>query len=254
MGVAHSSQGLTCLENPPKKDTGKSQADGTRKRWTRCGGRVKGNAWEVEERVNNFASGLEQEGLTPPNPDGMKLLALYSRNRPEWIIAEQAAFAHSALTVPLYDTLGPETVEFVITQTSLTTVVCSSVAELRKLVVIADGGRCPSLKTVVVMDGISERERSEAVRAGLRVYAFAEVEGIGASHAHPHRPPGPNDLATFCYTSGTTGNPKGALLTHRNFIADSAAAELMETFNADSTDVYLSYLPLPHIFERMVQV
>ncbi|CAM9837072.1 unnamed protein product [Ectocarpus sp. 6 AP-2014] len=245
MGVAHSSQGLTCLENPPKKDTGHSQADGTIKLWARCGGR---------ERVDNFASGLEQEGLTPPNPDGMKLLALYSRNRPEWIIAEQAAFAHSALTVPLYDTLGPETVEFVITQTSLTTVVCSGVAELRKLVAIADGGRCPSLKTVVVMDGVSERERSEAVRAGLRVYAFAEVEGIGASHAHPHRPPGPNDLATFCYTSGTTGNPKGALLTHRNFITDSAAAELMETFNADSTDVYLSYLPLPHIFERMVQV
>lgn len=44
---------------------------------------------EIEERVDHFASGLEQEGLTPPNPDGMKLLALYSRNRPEWIIAEQ---------------------------------------------------------------------------------------------------------------------------------------------------------------------
>lgn len=44
---------------------------------------------EIEERVEHFASGLEQEGLTPPNPDGMKLLALYSRNRPEWVIAEQ---------------------------------------------------------------------------------------------------------------------------------------------------------------------
>lgn len=44
---------------------------------------------EIEERVDHFASGLEQEGLTPPNPDGMKLLALYSRNRPEWVIAEQ---------------------------------------------------------------------------------------------------------------------------------------------------------------------
>lgn len=55
-------------------------------------------------------------------------------------------------------------------------------------------------------------------------------------------------------TSGTTGNPKGALLTHRNFIADAAASEVMQVFNADTTDVYLSYLPLPHIFERMVQV
>lgn len=44
---------------------------------------------EVEERIDHFAAGLEEEGLTPPNPDGMKLLALYSRNRPEWVIAEQ---------------------------------------------------------------------------------------------------------------------------------------------------------------------
>lgn len=44
---------------------------------------------DVVERVDHFAAGLEQEGLTPPNPDGMKLLALYSRNRPEWVIAEQ---------------------------------------------------------------------------------------------------------------------------------------------------------------------
>ncbi|CAM9888539.1 unnamed protein product, partial [Choristocarpus tenellus] len=44
---------------------------------------------EVEERIHHFACGLEHEGLTPPNPDGMKLLALYSKNRPEWVIAEQ---------------------------------------------------------------------------------------------------------------------------------------------------------------------
>lgn len=58
----------------------------------------------------------------------------------------------------------------------------------------------PRLQAVVVMDGVSERDRAGAVRAGLRVYAFAEVEGIGASHlhAHPHRPPAATDLATFC--------------------------------------------------------
>lgn len=55
---------------------------------------------------------------------------------------------------------------------------------------------CP--QNVVVMDGVSERERNEAMRAGLRVYAFAEVEGIGASHAHPHRPPSATGVATFC--------------------------------------------------------
>lgn len=96
--------------------------------------------------MDHFASGLEHEGLTPPNPDGMKLLALYARNRPEWVIAEQAAFAHSTVTVPLYDTLGPETVEYVVKQTDLTTVVCGDASELTKLVHVAEGGRCPTLQ------------------------------------------------------------------------------------------------------------
>lgn len=96
--------------------------------------------------MDHFASGLEHEGLTDPNPDGIKLLALYSRNRPEWIIAEQAAFAHSTVTVPLYDTLGPETIEFVVKQTLLSTVVCAGAAELRKLVTVAGAGQCPTLQ------------------------------------------------------------------------------------------------------------
>lgn len=58
----------------------------------------------------------------------------------------QAAFAHSAVTVPLYDTLGPETVEFIVNQTGLATVVCGGVMELQKLVEIAAGGRCPTLQ------------------------------------------------------------------------------------------------------------
>lgn len=63
-----------------------------------------------------------------------------------YFVVLQAAFAHSALTVPLYDTLGPETVEFVVNQTDLTTVVCAGAVELQKLVAIAGGGRCPSLQ------------------------------------------------------------------------------------------------------------
>ena len=62
----------------------------------------------------------------------------------------QAAFAHSGLTVPLYDTLGPETVEFVVNQTGLTTVVCAGVVELKKLVAIAVGRRCPSLQVLLL--------------------------------------------------------------------------------------------------------
>lgn len=108
---------------------------------------------EIEERIDNFASGLEEEVLTPPNADGMKLLALYSRNRPEWVIAEQAAFSHSAITVPLYDTLGPENLEYIVDQTGVTTVVCGGPSELKKLADLVSEGKCPTLKVSVSCGG-----------------------------------------------------------------------------------------------------
>jgi long-chain acyl-CoA synthetase len=91
---------------------------------------------EVEERVDRLAAGLEHEGLTPPNADSMKLLGLYSRNRPEWVLAEQAAFCHSAVTVPFYDTLGPETLQFIAAQTGLACIVCGGAAELARLATV----------------------------------------------------------------------------------------------------------------------
>ena len=65
-----------------------------------------------------------------------------------------------------------------------------------------------------------------------------------------HRPPSGKDVFTFCYTSGTTGDPKGALLTHENLI--SAIAGVAQIFPFEIHDRHLSYLPLPHVYERMV--
>ncbi|CAM9678327.1 unnamed protein product [Chrysoparadoxa australica] len=211
---------------------------------------------EVEERVDNLASGLAQEQLMTPNPDGMKLLGIYAKNCPEWVIAEQAAFAHSAVTVPLYDTLGPDTIEYVVNQTLLTTIVCGGLKELNKLVEVVNTGRCPSLRFAVVMTALSQPELKAAQQAGLKVYQFRELESIGAIHHHPHAPPASNDLASFCYTSGTTGDPKGALISHANLVSDAAAANAMLSwyFTPEDDDRYFSYLPLPHIFERQVQI
>ncbi|KAG5193026.1 long chain acyl-CoA synthetase [Tribonema minus] len=211
---------------------------------------------EVLARVDRLAAGLEQERLTPPNADGMKLLGLYSRNRPEWVIGEQAAFAHGGVTVPMYDTLGPETVEFVVAQTGLVAVLCGGEAELRRLAAAARGGACATLAAAVTMDPVGPAARSAAEVAGLRVYLMSELEEIGAAHleAWPHRPPSANDIATFCYTSGTTGNPKGALIRHVNMVSDAAGCYAMGLAHCTPDEVYFSYLPLPHIFERQVQV
>jgi long-chain acyl-CoA synthetase len=93
-----------------------------------------------------------------------------------------------------------------------------------------------------------------AKQAGLQVMSFAKVEAVGAqriaTEGHKHRPPCGKDVFTFCYTSGTTGDPKGALLTHENLI--SAIAGVTNVFPLETSDRHLSYLPLAHIFERVI--
>jgi len=205
---------------------------------------------QVAERINNLAAGLKHEGLLPPNEDGMKLLAIYMKNRPEWILSEQACYANGGTTVPLYDTLGPDSVEYIVNQTGLTTIVCDYI-DLPKVVKCAPNS--PSLGAVVLVGRTIPEAESSAKALGLKVYTLPQLERIGADNPYPHTPPSSQDIATFCYTSGTTGNPKGALISHSNLISD-AAATLYTGNNVNSEDVHISYLPLPHIFERNIQV
>lgn len=100
--------------------------------------------------MTNFGSGLIHLGLAPPNSDSMKLLGFYSKNRMEWVIAEQACYAYSIIPVPLYDTLGADSVEYVVNQTELATILCSSVETLT----VIDGVKpnSPSLTTIIQME------------------------------------------------------------------------------------------------------
>jgi long-chain acyl-CoA synthetase len=80
-------------------------------------------------RIDSLHNALTAHNALVPNDDGMKLLAIYARNCPEWVLMEQAAYCGGGATVPLYDTLGPETVEFVLAQSGASCCVCSSNAE-----------------------------------------------------------------------------------------------------------------------------
>lgn len=86
---------------------------------------------------------------------------------------------------------------------------------------------------------------------GLKLYSILDLERLGFRYPQPHSPPDPQDVATFSYTSGTTGGPKGALLTHANFLCVYAAGKALEVENFPD-DVHFSYLPLPHVFERVM--
>lgn len=185
------------------------------------------------------------------------------KNCVEWTICEHSAYCLGAALVPLYDTLGPDTVSFVLNQTNLATCLCSR-AEVPSLIEAKESGKCPHFKSIIVIDGVLPEVSKLCQDANLQIISLARVESHGAhvlstqnSHnspgiSHQHTPPAGHDIATFCYTSGTTGNPKGALITHTNVMSHVAG---MEPFGFQPTpaDRHLSYLPLPHIFERVVQ-
>jgi len=80
---------------------------------------------ECIARVNCIAAGLDSLGVIQPNQDNLKLLGLYMKNSMEWVLAEHAIYALGGATVPLYDTLGPDTVQFILNQTGMTTLLCT---------------------------------------------------------------------------------------------------------------------------------
>jgi long-chain acyl-CoA synthetase len=107
--------------------------------------------------------------------------------------------------------------------------------------------KVPSLKVIISMDELEDESpipiggttsgkvlKAWAKDKGLVLLSFSEVENLGKQNPRKHNPPSPNDLACICYTSGTTGVPKGAMLTHGNFIGAAAAGcQLFKTYQDD---------------------
>lgn len=187
-------------------------------------------------------------------------VGLWCLNRPEWQLTDLACMSQSLFSVCLYDTLGPDTTEYIIKHADLASVVCSlpHVPTLLKL-----KPRLPSLKIIIVIDplepGVNEKPEvskqsllnSLAEDVGVKIYSMDAVEKLGASLGRPCNPPQPSDPITINYTSGTTGAPKGVLLTHAMAVAATGAVMVASVIKESS--VILSYLPLAHIYGRLVE-
>ncbi|CAI0551286.1 unnamed protein product [Linum tenue] len=175
-----------------------------------------------------IGSGLRYHGL-----DKGACVGAYFINRPEWLIVDHACAAYSYISVPLYDTLGPDAVKFVVNHADVQAIFCTP----------------ETLNTVV--GGVDEN-LPLLPSSGVKLISYLKLIGEGRSSLQPFIPPKPEDVATICYTSGTTGTPKGVVLTHGNLIASVAGSSLSIKFNC--SDIYISYLPLAHIYERTNQI
>ncbi|XP_003390218.1 PREDICTED: long-chain-fatty-acid--CoA ligase 5-like [Amphimedon queenslandica] len=205
---------------------------------------------KVEERFMNFGSGLSKIGVAAGQET---FLGVFSPNCIEWTIIEQSCHAYSRIVVALYDTLGPEAVAHIINQATIECIVCHS-SKVSGL--ISQVSNCPSLKKLITIGSeVNEDEKKAAADVGLELFTFQEVEEQGKEHRAEPVLPTPNDITTICYTSGTTGLPKGVILTHGNVVANVSGIlkQIEESVVIGPTDVHISYLPMAHMMERCVQ-
>ncbi|KAI0378439.1 acetyl-CoA synthetase-like protein [Hypomontagnella monticulosa] len=212
---------------------------------------------EVAARSKNFGSGIYELHRRIGVPPGNHGVGIWSQNRAEWQIADIGLTTQSLYSASLYETLGPDASEYIIKHAELSCVI-SSLPHVPTLLALAP--RLPNLKLIICMDpldagepeGYSKKALLNGIAAqhGIQIWSFEGVEELGAKVAHPVRPPRPEDILTVNYTSGTTGDPKGVILTQANCVAAVASARSSGSYT--HKDVSFSYLPLAHIYGRMI--
>lgn len=195
---------------------------------------------EVQTMVYQLAAGLKAMGVEK----GDKVLLL-SENRLEWALTDYAILSLGAITVPIYPTLLPSHIEFIINNSEGKVIFISGIHQLQKVNEVKH--KTPLLKNIILMEGESEKEIlswNQLLKQGAE-FLRQNPKIIDTIVKEIDR----NDLASIIYTSGTTGIPKGVMLTHGNFLSNIEGA--LEALHVDEHDVFLSFLPLSHIFERM---
>ena len=201
---------------------------------------------ELGERAREVANGLLSLGVAPGSA-----VSLLSKNRVEWILSDVAVLLAGARTAPIYVTNSPRQVGHVIGHSESTVVIVEDAEQRDKVLKVRD--ELPGLTTIVVVTGEGAGEYpgvisyDELRRAG-RAYAEANP-GVLSERAAAAQA---DEVATIVYTSGTTGEPKGAMLTHANFVKTAAEGIRIMGLDDGREHRLISYLPLSHIFERLI--
>lgn len=194
---------------------------------------------ELGARVRMLAMTLVDAGVGVGDRVG-----IFSQNRPEWSVADFAILSVGAVSVPIYATSTAQQAGYIVRDAGIRIMFVGAQEQYDKL---AASPAAEQLEAIVVFDeevalsGASSVPYSEFLSRGPGAGTGEDVDARLSAVA-------PDDLATLVYTSGTTGDPKGAMLTHGNFLHQLAALD--DRFTVDDTDVSLCFLPLSHAYER----
>lgn len=199
-------------------------------------------SWDARlEAVHAAASALHAAGLERGDR-----VAILSENRAEWAIADLAILSAGMVSVPLHAGIGPAAIRYQLHDAGAAWLLVANAAQAEKLNAI----RCelPQLRGVVSFDAVPSMLSWQAfVQRGRNA-----APATAASLARIGQELGPDDLATIMYTSGTTGNPKGVMLTHGNLLSNAVAVAQSSDVGRDA--VFLNWLPLSHVYARTVEL
>ncbi|MBK6827316.1 MAG: long-chain fatty acid--CoA ligase [Chitinophagaceae bacterium] len=198
---------------------------------------------EVADTVNQLSAGLLALGIGPNDMtvEGRDKVAVLSKNRPEWVMLDLAVQQIGALLTPIYPTINVNELEFVLNDAQVKMVFVNDEDTFHKVMSIKN--RVPSLKEVFTFEHVANGRHWKEVMALSTPEGIAQIKPIADKIAY-------EDAVTIIYTSGTTGTPKGVMLSHRNILSNVLAC--IPCFPPGDEMRSLSFLPLNHIFERMV--
>jgi len=189
---------------------------------------------EFWQRVLLVAGSLQDRGVVAGDR-----VAILSENRPEWAICDQATMLLGAAVVPLHTTLSAEYIKYILNDSGAKVLFISGQKLFNKAKDIL--GEVQSLTEVILFEKLS------ADIQGRKVDYLNDLLNADDEPAID-LPEDENSLASIVYTSGTTGEPKGVMLSHKNFVANIEAA--LRQVQVKKSDIFLSFLPLSHVLER----
>ena len=193
-----------------------------------------GTTWrEMGDLVARMREGLRREGL-----QSGERIAVMLKNSINWVLADQGAFAHGLVTVPLFVDDRPENVAFILNDADVKFIVIDGEEHWKRLKTVRE--HLGTLKCILTVKPVIDPDEPR-----LKLLADWLPSNPGSFDRPAVKG---NDLATIVYTSGTTGKPKGVMLSHRNILSNVQSG--LAVYEVFPEDIFLSFLPLSHMFER----